>query len=321
VTSLFARVHEILSSSPAQAEAAFARGVEGWSRYFFGDWPRGKELMDSAHAELVSHGFGSIWERDTMQVYRLMVRIYLGEIAELARLTERALYDAQARGDLFVETILGASRVNIRWMIDDAPATKRRDVDEALRRWGQPGRFQIQHWYAIQSLAQIDLYDGNPLNALRRIEEGWPSLRRSFLLRVQNLRIEARSLRAFAAIGVARQGTDREAMLALAEREGHAIARERLDWGDPIACLVRAAVAHQRRNDAGAGAALAEAVRGFDAKQMKLHAAVARACRAKVVGGDEGRALAQEADAYFRGEGIKQPEKVALVFAPTFGRG
>ena len=261
-------------------------------------------------------GEGSIWERDTLQVYALMARIYLGEIAELARLTEQRLYEARNRGDLFAETIYVASRANIHWLREDAPDLKRRDVDEALRRWGQPGRFQIQHWYAMQSHVQVDFYAGEPLNALRRIVEAWPALRRSFLLRVQNLRIEAHSIRAFAAIRVAAQGTDVAAMLSVAERDGAAIFRERSPWGQPIGLLVRAGIALARRSEAAAAGAIAEATRLFDGQGMALHAAAAKMWRGTIVGGDEGRGLVAEAASYFATEGIRDAGRVASIFVP-----
>jgi hypothetical protein len=316
VMALFAAARAIIGNAPAAAERAFMKGVEGWARYFWGEWRESKPLIDDSLAELFGSGAGSIWERDTLIVYSLMVRLYLGELAELARATEQRLFDARDRGDLFAETIFVASRANARWLLDDAPDAKRRNVDEALRRWGQPGRFQIQHWYAIQSLVQVDLYVGEHLNALRRIDEAWPVLRRSFLLRVQNVRIEAISMRAFAALGVAKQGTDVEAMLARAERDAGALARERSSWGDPIAMVVRAGVAKLRGRDAIAADGFAHATRLFEAQAMALHAAAAKATHAAVVGGDQGRALAADARGFFTAQAMKDPDRVGSIFVP-----
>ncbi len=316
VAALFSLSRSILGTATAPAERAFMKGVDGWSKYFWGEWRESKPLIDEALADLVASGLGSIWERDTLIVYSLMVRIYLGEISELARSNDQRVFDARNRGDLFAETIFVASRANVRWLVEDAPDAKRRQVDEALRRWGQPGRFQIQHWYAIQSLVQVDLYAGEPLNAFRRLEEAWPVLQRSFLLRVQNLRVEAVSMRAFAAIGVAAQGTDVESMLAIAERDGAALARERARWVDPIALVVRAGVAKVRRREAAAAAALGQATSSFEAQGMVLHTAAAKASRARLVGGDEGRGLEADAQSYFGAQGIKDARRVASIFVP-----
>jgi eukaryotic-like serine/threonine-protein kinase len=315
-TALFSFARSLLGSAALPAERAFIRGVEGWARYFWGEWRESKAEIEDSLAVMVAGGTGSIWERDTLIVYSLMVRIYLGELAELARSTEQRLFDARDRGDLFAETIFVASRVNVRWLLDDAPDLKRRQVDEALRRWGQPGRFQIQHWYSLQSLAQVDLYAGEPLNALRRLEEAWPLLRRSFLLRVQNLRVEAISMRAFAAVGVAGQGTDVEAMLTLAEKLAGSLARERSPWVDAIALTVRAGVARVRRRDGAAVTAFAEAARLFEAQGMVLHAAASKVSRASLVGGDEGRALRAEVQPYFDAQTVKDPQRASSVFVP-----
>jgi hypothetical protein len=296
--------------------AAFHKGVQGWSRYFFGDWRGAKPLLDESFAELMAAGLGTIWERDTVSVYGMMVRIYLGELAELGRLLEQRLFDAKNRGDLFAETIYVASRLNVRWLLTDTPAAKRREVDDALRRWGQPGRFQIQHWYAVQSHAQVDLYEGEALNALRRLEEAWPVLRRSFLLRVQNVRIEARATRAFAATRVATKGTDRGAMLEIAEADAAAITREGAAWGEPIAALIRAGVARARGQDGAAIALVDDATKRFDALGMMLHAASARLWRGGIAADDASEAARADALAYFRAQGITDPKRASSVFTP-----
>jgi serine/threonine protein kinase len=311
--ALFAAA-DALPGANAPGSRAFRRGVQGWSRYFFGDWRAAKPLLDDSLAELAQHGLGSIWERDTLSVYSLMVRLYLGEVAELARLTEQRLFDARNRGDLFAETIYVTSRANVRWLLTDAPDAKRREVDDALRAWGQPGRFQIQHWYAVQSHAQVDLYEGRPLDVLRRLEEAWPSMRRNFLLRVQNIRIEARSMRAFAAARVAAGGGgDREALVADIERDAQTIARERTDWGEPLAVLLRAAVARLRKDDRGALASIDDATKRFEVIGMRLHAAAARVWRGTI---DASGASRAEAEAYFAAEGVKRAERAAAIFTP-----
>jgi hypothetical protein len=298
--------------------AAFQKGVQGWSRYFLGDWRAAQPLLDESFAALMATGLGTIWERDTISIYGMMVRIYLGEVAELGHILEQRLFDAKNRGDLFAETIYVASRLNVRWLLTDAPEAKRREVDDALRRWGQPGRFQIQHWYAVQSHAQVDLYEGEALNAIRRIDEAWPVLRRSFLLRVQNVRIEARSTRAFAATRVGAKGIDRETMLKVAEADAAAIARERAAWGEPIVALVRAGIARARGQDGAAVALVDDATKRFDALGMALHAASARLWRSDIAGDGAGEAGRTEALAYFGAQGIKDPKQTSSVFTPGF---
>jgi hypothetical protein len=314
--ALFDAARTIAAEGERPATRVFRQGVEGWAGYFLGDWRMAKPLIDASYVEFTATGVGA-WERDMMAIYSLMVRIYLGELKEIAHLLEQRVYDARNRSDLFLETVLVASRANTRWMLDDTPDAKRREVDESLRRWGQPGRFQIQHWFGLQSHAQIDLYTGEPLDAFRRIEEALPALRRSFLLRVQNTRVETRSMRAFAALRVAAQGTERAEMLAVAEKDASAIASERVGWADPIAMLVRAGITRLRGNDAAAVKGITEATRLFEAQGMALHAASATLWRATIVGGDEGRALDAEAQIYFCAQGVKEPAKVAAIIVPS----
>jgi hypothetical protein len=314
--SLFDSARAIGGRTETATTRIFRSGVEGWTKYFLGDYRAAKPMLDAAYVDLTTAGMG-IWERDTISIYSLMSRIYLGELKDLADLVEQRTYDARNRSDLFAETNLVASRVNVRWMLDGAPEAKRRDIDQALRRWGQPGRFQIQHWFGLQSHAQLDLYLGEPLSALRRLDDAWPTLKRSFLLRVQNIRVEARSMRAFAAISVAGKGADREEMLAIAERDAAAIEGEAVAWADPIAMLVRAGVARGRGKEASAVAMIEKATGLFGAQGMELHVATAKLWRAAIVGGDEGSELAAEAHGYFRRQGVKEPDRARLIFAPT----
>ena len=53
---------------------------------------------------------------------------------------------------------------------------------------------------------------------------------------------------------------------------------------------------------------------------MLLYAAAARRRLGEMLGGDEGRALVETADAWMRSETIVNPERMTEVFAPGFDR-
>src|SRR6185312_2631423 len=107
------------------------------------------------------------------------------------------------------------------------------------------------------------------------------------------IRILARFLRARLAIA---EGTP--AMLARAEGDARAIAGEKMDWSRPIVDLLRAAIDHARGRRDKATHGLRRAIDGFDAAEMRLHAACARARLGALIGGDEGRAMQDEARAW-----------------------
>ena len=49
---------------------------------------------------------------------------------------------------------------------------------------------------------------------------------------------------------------------------------------------------------------------------MALHAAASRRCRGLLLGGEEGRALVQSADAWMANERILNPERMTAMLAP-----
>ena len=65
---------------------------------------------------------------------------------------------------------------------------------------------------------------------------------------------------------------------------------------------------------------LRDAIGGFEASDMALYAAAARRCLGLVVGGDEGRALVRDADAWMTGEAIKNPAQMTATLAPGWRR-
>jgi hypothetical protein len=54
------------------------------------------------------------------------------------------------------------------------------------------------------------------------------------------------------------------------------------------------------------------------AANLMLNNAAIRRARGLLIGGTEGAALIEAADAFCRGQGIEQPERATAVFAPTF---
>jgi hypothetical protein len=65
---------------------------------------------------------------------------------------------------------------------------------------------------------------------------------------------------------------------------------------------------------------LREAASGFDAADMALYAAAARRTLGKLVAGDEGRALVENAEEWMRSESIKNPARMAAMLTPGFAK-
>jgi len=104
-------------------------------------------------------------------------------------------------------------------------------------------------------------------------------LKRSFLLRVQYILIESLYHRAAAALALAANDMPsrrRSALLREVQADARSIQRERMQWSNPLAQLLQAAVSAARGNGEEAAAMLCSAEAGFDAAHMSLYAAAAR---------------------------------------------
>ena len=55
------------------------------------------------------------------------------------------------------------------WLAADEPETARRNVREAIEQWSHGG-FLLQHWSAMASEVEIELYVGDGASAYARLE-------------------------------------------------------------------------------------------------------------------------------------------------------
>ena len=178
----------------------------------------------------------------------------------------------------------------------------------------------MQHYFHLFGDAEISLYSGSGQAAWRELLDRWPGLKRSLLLRSQYFRIEALQLRARCALSAAEShnlsAANRRRFLRFALKDARRIAREKTPWADPLSALLGAGVSSHRGDEKGAVERLKTAEIGFDATKMALYAAAARRCRGTLLGGEEGRGLVESADAWMRGERIKNPLRMTAMLAP-----
>ena len=127
----------------------------------------------------------------------------------------------------------------------------------------------------------------------------------------------ATQLRARLALATA-TGKITQPRLRLAEKLAGKIERENTAYANPMATLVRAAVAHRRGDGASAINLLEKAVRDFETSHMQLYATVARRRLGELVGGDRGRELLAKTDMWMTKQMIKNPAKMTNLLAPGF---
>jgi eukaryotic-like serine/threonine-protein kinase len=309
------RIAERSSTSYA---AAFVTGAAGVVEHSFGHYAAARSHAERAERVFTSSCTGVAWELNLVQLIALICLGYEGELPELARRLGPMLTDAHERGDLFAVSSL---QIIVKYRVHlllDQPDEARRTATDAMARWTQDG-FQMQHRHELVAHGEIDVYCGRAGDAHRRYEERWRALKRSLLLEAQQQRVEIFDARARAAIAAAgERDADPRALYAFAERCAALIERDRLPWADALAAMLRAGVAARRGTDDRAVEGLGEALRGFEAAGMALHAAIARRALGKRLQGDAGRALVAAAEAWFDAAQVKDVDRTTALLAPGF---
>jgi len=281
-----------------------------------GHWKEAGDLCERAAEVLRDQCTGVTWELTIANRFMLSALLFRGEIAEVSRRVPFLLSAALEQGNLFAATDL-RTRMNFVWLAPDDPTRARAEVIEALKSWPHEG-FHLQHYLSMQALGQIEMYTGDTEVAYRHIQGQWKALEQSMLFRIQILRIDAMHLLARAALASAAGSNDKAQRLRIAERLAHKIAKEHIAWSSAFVTVIRAAVAWQRGEASKATDLLTEALQRFDSADLALYAAATRRRLGETVGGERGRELIDEANAWMRKQKLKNPMAMTRMLAPGF---
>jgi hypothetical protein len=314
VEALATQLRQVLGDSQDPGLVGFATCCEGLALFLAGRWRDARRCME-AGLKLRDQGIGKRWEINVAELYVTSAMYYLGETRELARMVPLLLRDAVERGDVYAQHGLRGWRSNVAWLVMDRASEARAHVDAVARERPAREGFHLQHYYELLAQAQIDLYEGDPAAAWRRVEAAWRPLSRSFLLRIQSVRIEASFLRARVALA---QGGPRG--IAIAKAALRALEREGAPWASAHALQLRAGVLLARGQREAAEDALAAAERACATCDMALHAAVLRLRRGELHGGVAGAAWAAEARAAMAAQAIVDPDAMARMLCPASTR-
>src|SRR5262249_32517812 len=94
------------------------------------------------------------------------------------------------------------------------------------------------------------------------------------------------------------------------------IEREKMAWADPIAQLIHAGIAMIRGDRKEATGLLTAAESGFVSTGMALHAAATQRRRGELIGGPQGDALVEAANAWMLDQNIKNPARMTDLLVP-----
>lgn len=311
----FAEAAAALSAKVNNPHAVgMSKMTAGLAAYLNGEWQKAMILCEEAAEILRDRCTGVAWELTISHRFLLTSLVYLGELGEVSRRMPRLLSAAKEQGNLYGATDL-RTRMNVVWLAADEPDKARAEIIEALQEWPHKG-FHLQHYSSMFAFAQTLLYTRDGAFAWKYINEQWPNLKHSMLLRIQVLRIEAHHLLARCALAAATSAHDAKPLLQAAERSARQIAKEKRVWADPFAMLIRAGIANHLGDKAQAINLLSSAASGFADADMSLCAAVARRRLGQLMTGEQGGQLIAEADAWMREQKIKRPELMTRTLAP-----
>jgi tetratricopeptide (TPR) repeat protein len=302
-----------------RSEHPHAIGLSIWASgmvaYLTGQWRKSAALCEQAAEVLGDQCTGVTWELGIANRFTLSSLLNLGEVAEVSRRVPGLLSAAVEQGNILAATDL-RTRMNLIWLVADDPNKAREEVIAAMKVWTHEA-FHLQHYSSLVALAQIELYTGDAEVAFKQFEAQLPALRRSLMLRIQTVRIEARHLRARTAIASA-VGSHRNRRLRIAGKVAKRILREGMPWANPLALLIQAGIASSQAEHPEAIRLLSEALEGFASAEMALYEAATRRRLGEMLGGDEGNRLIKEADSWMTNQRVKNPVALTRMLAPGF---
>jgi serine/threonine protein kinase len=292
----------------------------GFSAYMEGNWSKAYEEFNKAEQILREQCSNVAWELDTKHYFYIRTLLFLGRLTELFEQRSKLLKEAQERGDLFITTNLRIWSHMIFLASDNSEEAKK-DVEEAMKGWTSKS-FDLQHYWSLYTQLEIDFYSGDFESAWKRLQEIWPKLSNSFFLLTQIIAIESLHLRSRTYLGVATkldpQKNDKEIrkMLSNAEYDAKKIEKEKMQWGNALASLIRAGVAIARNQVNLASKYLIEAEVGFEGTKMELYLMATRYRRGQLAKNELGQQMMQTSKDWLSNQQVKEPEKVFNMLIP-----
>jgi len=299
------RIADAVNDPYLRAIALAARGNVDYLTGHFHD-----SIASYREAELLfrERAVHATWELNGTRTFMLHAIRHVGQFRELGELLADYLRDAARRGDRYVETTLSRTSNSV-WLAVDDVARARRELEE--KRWSPPdtGFLHLQHWYELRAHVEIDLYEGRTGGTRRALAERFSAMHRSLLVRVQTVRSELTWIEGRLALA--------EGDLEGAGRAMRALGRESAPYAQVWGQMLSAGLAARAGRREDALLAYAQVAEGAESLHLGLIAAVARARQGALIGGDEGQALLEPAQAWMRTVGIRHTDAMSRIVDPV----
>jgi hypothetical protein len=158
---------------------------------------------------------------------------------------------------------------------------------------------------------------GDGAKAYARVVRDMRTLKRSFILAVQHMRVQTAFLRGRCAIAsLEAEPAMRTKRLAETRHLARLLEKEGMGWTAPFAAFLKAAVANAEGDRSAAIEALRSAIGLSVVANMEGYATAGRYQLGSLLGGDEGASLVAEAERAMREQGVRMPARFAATLVP-----
>jgi eukaryotic-like serine/threonine-protein kinase len=276
-----------------------------------GRWPIAIAQAEEGIQILRQQCTGASWEMDMGMSVKLKALEPAGEVRSLGDMAIAWARDAVDRGDLYSQNVAVSFVVPYRLALGDVEEA-RRCARQPLADWINTG-YTVQHYHATRLEAHCDLYAGCPADALRRLHDDQPRMKKIHLYRLTLSRIEARVLEAVIRLSLAVQGIDKEKHLKSVLRLAARLEPESRSDGKPHAAMIRGcAMAVVGERDRSIDALRDAQVRYERAAMPQWSQAVAR----RVAELEHDATTITAIDAWFAARGVAEPERWVAQLLP-----
>ena len=287
---------------------AFAQVGRGVCALQWGDFDDAVTHCDAALAVFREKCAGVAWEERTGEVFSIWAHAWRGDWGEVGRRADALARAGAATGERYASMHAAIGPSIYGWLAADEPETARARVAEVMHGWPR-GKLDLPLLRELVALANIGVYQRRGAEVLALLRASWRDLERSRMLGLEPVLGTLGDLRVRAAL-LAGEWDDARVWIRRLEK---------VPWATGIATLGKAALAAQRGDAELAVAELERAEREARATRIELYAAAARDRRGRLIGGDEGRRLIDDAAAAARAREIARPEHLFATLAPWPG--
>jgi serine/threonine protein kinase len=277
--------------------------------FFGGNLHAAREAFAASERIFRHEYFGAEWERVTSDYFVVLIRLNMGDLAELKRDVERGLEEAERHADLYARTLFSAQPNVWRCITADRPELAEPEILRALALWPEHD-FYLTQLYLEMARVVLWMYVGRTQDAAELLERNRRHMRENLMTQVPYVVAEVERYRGLAALRLG----DRKLAAACARK------LEKLDLhcSAGIGLLYRAVLVARAGERDEAGRMALRAVQLIEKAGYMAHAHAARHQLGTFLGEREGQRLRDEASAWFTGQGTRNVDRMVALLAPAF---